>query len=437
MVPMDTDAYIVENFLLTLIQICTFLTFNKDNELFKFRHVIYYLTVLFTVFIGQIFVGDVVTLVYICECFVFFKSKAENKYLLLENILLSVLVTNISNILSSIITFPFISSNVVMGYKLVAIDFVINCLILIVVLVVYIKYHVEDYLGKHESITSSMIMFYIYLTIFFFISVVQKFKAYRSMNNLVISFVIIQSLIMLFIFLHDRRHQEKKYHQALIEEQINNLEIYTQSLESEQKKLREFKHDYRNMLISLRGQAEQINDNDFLDELNKFEDYSNDYFKGQFLNQYKDIVNVDNKYLKSLLISKFHRMSLKGINCTFECRNKVKFFSINIYDLIRLLGIAMDNAIEAVDGQELSSIKIGIVLANNGTIFVISNSLNTNDSLYTMIREGYSTKKNHSGIGLNNFIKIRNEYPNIISTKYEVKNKSFNLELLIKDEGIK
>ncbi|WP_164506065.1 GHKL domain-containing protein [Companilactobacillus insicii] len=201
-------------------------------------------------------------------------------------------------------------------------------------------------------------------------------------------------------------------------------------MEKEQLKLRKFKHDYKNMIVSLRSFTSRIPE---LDEtINKFDDYSSDYFKGQFLNQYKDLRNVENSYLKSLLISKFHTISLNETKCTFECRNKINNSSINIFDLIRLLGISIDNAIESTKGQSNGEINISIVKENNQLLFLINNTSSSTESVHKLVSEGYSTKKGHSGLGLSNIQEIKKKYPDNIISKYEKSDKWFKLELIIK-----
>ncbi|WP_164509342.1 GHKL domain-containing protein [Companilactobacillus jidongensis] len=261
-------------------------------------------------------------------------------------------------------------------------------------------------------------------------SLVQKYEAYKNLITEIILFLALQSSLVIFLFIYDRKRQKEKYKQNIIEEKSKNLELYTQSLEKEQLKLRKFKHDYKNMIVSLRSFTSKIPE---LDEtINKFDDYSSDYFKGQFLNQYKDLGNVENSYLKSLLISKFHAINLNETECTFECRDKIDNLTINIFDLIRLLGISIDNAIESTENQSNGKIGINIVKKNNQLLFLINNTSPSNGSVYKLMNEGYSTKQGHSGFGLSNIQEIKKKYPDNITSKYEKSDGWFKLELIIK-----
>lgn len=82
-----------------------------------------------------------------------------------------------------------------------------------------------------------------------------------------------------------------------------NLLLLIQNLEENQSKLKRFKHDYQNLLNSLKLSA--LNgDNQTL--LNKLEAYSRDNLGEDALWQFQDTKNINNEVLRSIFINKLN-----------------------------------------------------------------------------------------------------------------------------------
>ena len=63
---------------------------------------------------------------------------------------------------------------------------------------------------------------------------------------------------------------------------------------------------------------------------------------------FNDFDNVKNPYLKNILLNKIAQAKDKGINVYFECHYPINKLNIQPYDLVRIIEIMFDNAIEAV-----------------------------------------------------------------------------------------
>lgn len=104
--------------------------------------------------------------------------------------------------------------------------------------------------------------------------------------------------------------------------------------------------------------------------------------------------------------------------------------SINIFDLVRLLGIAIDNAIEETKKQPAGKIQLAIISEDGQLTFVIDNTVITPEAISNIKQTGYSTKKNHSGLGLSNVQDIKKKYPNLL-VQYSEDNNWFHLQLVL------
>ena len=221
-------------------------------------------------------------------------------------------------------------------------------------------------------------------------------------------------LVMLFLFLAMRCFYLEKIRIEAKQKALQNLQDYTRNLETMYNGLRSFKHDYVNILLSLSG---YIDDRD-MDGLKEF--FESKIFPTKNLiaqGDYKlnQLGNISVSEIKSLLSAKMIYAHELGIDVTIDIPDKVKSFLIDTVDLIRILGIFLDNAIEAALETEQPQIGLNIIQNNIGVSISISNSFQDNGiALHKLQQKGFSTKDGHQGIGLCNARKIINSYDNVL-----------------------
>ncbi|KRK52796.1 signal transduction protein [Companilactobacillus kimchii DSM 13961 = JCM 10707] len=263
---------------------------------------------------------------------------------------------------------------------------------------------------------------------------IQENKAYSDLTIGVFAFIIIQCVFIAVLFGKASQTQQLAYKRELTKEQLKNLKMYTDQLEKDHLHLREFEHSYKDGIATLRSVAGDGDYTAMKQALEKLEVYSNGYFDNISMQLFKDLNNVQNSYLKSLFISKLTLIHQDNIKCHFECRNVIEDIDINIFDLVRLLGISIDNAIEATKGQNGAQIQIAIVKEKQQLSFLINNTIHSETKIQTMMQEGFTTKKNHSGLGMVNVQDIKKKYPNLF-VQYRKNNDWFNLNITLLDLG--
>lgn len=245
-------------------------------------------------------------------------------------------------------------------------------------------------------------------------------------------FLIIELLIYTFLYVLINKYEEEKTQNDLITNELQNLKTYTSHLEKEQRKLRKFKHDYENMVLSLEEILAKDNSQNSKEYLDAFKQYSDQYLKQSNIWKYNDIDNVKSEFLKSILISKITQAIDKGIHVHFECRYPVTKTEIKSYDLVRIIGIICDNAIEEVNTlpKEARKINILIYAKDNQTEISITNPVASKKDLAAISHEGVTTKKQHQGLGLANLQQIIDNYPKALLT-YFIKDDWFNVKIII------
>ncbi len=221
-------------------------------------------------------------------------------------------------------------------------------------------------------------------------------------------------LVMCCLLLAMRRSYLEQVQTEAKQKAMQDLQDYTRNLEAMYNSLRSFKHDYVNILLSLSG---YIEDGD-MDRLKDF--FESKIFPTKNLitgEDYKlnQLSNISVLEIKSLLSAKMIYAHESGIDITIDIPDKVESFLIDTVDLARILGIFLDNAIEATLETEQPQIGLNIVRNKAGVSIIISNHFRDNGvMLHELKQKGFSTKAGHQGIGLCNAHKIISSYDNVL-----------------------
>jgi two-component system sensor histidine kinase AgrC len=225
----------------------------------------------------------------------------------------------------------------------------------------------------------------------------------------VILFVLIRSLTKELEF----RNKQKEF---------ENLKQYTESLEKLYSDMRVFRHDYINIISSMIGYI----DNRDMDGLERhFYENIIPVSKSMQKNDFKigAIKNIDIPEIKGIVSSKLIRAQELGLDVHVEVVENIDDVKMNIIDLSRILGILLDNAIEASKESLEFKLKLAFIKTEKSIIIVISNSYKEkNISLNKIFKPNYSTKGSGRGIGLNNLKKIIDNYDNVFLETKMIEN---------------
>ena len=245
--------------------------------------------------------------------------------------------------------------------------------------------------------------------------------------TIAIIIIIGQLIFSLYIYNSSKKIRQDK----LSLQQIKDLKTYTQQLESSQRSLRKFKHDYQNMLLSLKLSAKKSHDKELIDKL---AEYSSKTLEDKVLWQFNDVDNVKDELLKSLFISKLNRIFQNNIQYSFECRIVIENLSnkYNSFDIVRILGIVYDNAIEeSLEFGDEAKIDTMIYQENGELEIEIRNRYRDTDlTIQDIKKSGFTTKKNHDGLGLANIEELSQSY-NDIFINYQIKDGWFTFLMVM------
>ncbi|RIM82673.1 quorum-sensing sensor histidine kinase AgrC [Staphylococcus xylosus] len=199
-------------------------------------------------------------------------------------------------------------------------------------------------------------------------------------------------------------------------QEIENYYKYTLQIEKINHEMRKFRHDYVNILSTL---------SDFIRE----EDMEglSDYFHSEILpmqdsmqmNAIKinGIENLQVREIKGLLTTKILQAQEKNIRISIEVPEPIEKIDMPIINLSRVIGILLDNAIEASEKiTEEPLIRIAFIKNEDTSVtFIVMNKCEQNmPKVHTLFQENFSTKGKNRGLGLSTLKELTDSTTNVL-----------------------
>ncbi|MCL2202084.1 MAG: GHKL domain-containing protein [Oscillospiraceae bacterium] len=209
-----------------------------------------------------------------------------------------------------------------------------------------------------------------------------------------------------------------------------NLQFYLGQIEQQQTAIQKFRHDYLNILASL---------DSFLDEddLAGLKDYYATKIKPA------SAVITDSNFtlgnlrkikvseVKSIFTAKLIQAQNMDIDTVFEADEDIEVVYADTVALVRMLGIILDNAIEAIEDLGHGTLLAGCFKQEGMTSFIVQNPCREDTpALHKLVQSGFSTKGKNRGLGLNNLSELVNSQPNM-TLETNIENNSFTQRLMI------
>ena len=182
-------------------------------------------------------------------------------------------------------------------------------------------------------------------------------------------------------------------------QKLESAEEYNKTLHILHDSVRGFKHDFDNIVTTIGG---YIKTNDMKGLENYYSQLEEDCQKVNnlyILNP--DIVN--NPGIYNLLTTKYGEADEKGIKVNLTFLLDLNDLHMKVYEFARILGILLDNAIEAASecDEKILNIDFRNDTRNNRNIILIENTYKNKDvNINEIFNKGVSGKENHTGLGL-------------------------------------
>ncbi len=321
-----------------------------------------------------------------------FKLDFSNSFLL--STILMVLIA-VSDTLTYLVLNLFFGMEAIRNYGLVmmASNVLVGVFTVLLSHIKIVKIITNKLLTKVESKTKLQILLIAFLWIVV-VSCIGYFivRNYKDISEFYIS-AAIEIIFIIFILVYFK----EKNQNSILNERFNSLFDYIQTVEdiveSEQLNI----HEYKNQLTVIRGMSKNKKINDYIDSIVVNPDFA--------FEPNSDLKKLPKGGLKGLLYYKCAIAKKKGLNILININknscNLLKSMSSNdVKILSRLLGVYLDNAIEASEISLSKNLSVEIYNNHGQVNIVISNSTVDNLNVSKIGKNGFSTKGKNRGKGL-------------------------------------
>ncbi|PTE90765.1 ATP-binding protein, partial [Staphylococcus equorum] len=198
--------------------------------------------------------------------------------------------------------------------------------------------------------------------------------------------------------------------------EIENYYKYTLQIEKINHEMRKFRHDYVNILSTM---SDFIRENDmegldqyFHEEILPMQD-------SMQMNAIKinGIENLKVREIKGLLTTKILQAQEKNIRISIEVPETIEKIEMPIINLSRVIGILLDNAIEASEKiVDDPLIRIAFIKNEDDSVmFIVMNKCDTDmPRVHTLFQENFSTKGKNRGLGLSTLKELTDTTSNVL-----------------------
>ncbi|RSK15998.1 sensory histidine kinase DcuS [Streptococcus oralis] len=294
-----------------------------------------------------------------------------------------------------------------------------------------LTYFDKDYL---YPFLKKVIVAFFGLHILLFISDIVSTTHHLNSFGSILSTIVFICLLLIFFAMNSHKVQIEK-EIALKQKKFEQkyLQTYTDEIVGLYNEIRGFRHDYAGMLVSM----QMAIDSGDLHEIDRI--YNEVLVKAnQKLRSdkytYFDLNNIEDSALRSLIAQSIVYARKNDVEFTLEVKDIITRLSIDLLDLVRIMSILLNNAVEGAADSYLKQMEVAVIKMDFETVIVIQNSckitMTPSEDLFAL---GFSTKGRNRGLGLNNVKEILDKYDNII-LETEMEDNTFRQIIRFKRE---
>lgn len=191
---------------------------------------------------------------------------------------------------------------------------------------------------------------------------------------------------------------------------VNKQKLEIKNLNYVCDETRSFRHDFNNIMQAIGGYIKTNNMYDLKKYYNKL---IPECFHVNNLYQFHSKL-IANSAIYSIIANKYNLAEKNNIKMSLDIQTDLNSLNLDTYNLSRILGILLDNAIEASKECPRKIVNLSFKNGDNKKLVIVENTyLNKGVCLKKIFNKNYTTKKNNSGLGLWEISNIINKKKNI------------------------
>lgn len=193
-------------------------------------------------------------------------------------------------------------------------------------------------------------------------------------------------------------------------QKIENLKLCNKTILTMYDDIRAFRHDFHNILQAIGG---YVTTNDMEGLKKYYKDISNDCKNTNNLSKLNPTL-INNPAIYNILANKYYIATNHNIQINLDVMLDLNNLNIKVYELTRILGILLDNAIEASKECTEKNINISFKQDKYKQMLIIENTYSDKQlSIDKIFEKDFSTKPHNTGLGLWEVRKILNKNSNL------------------------
>lgn len=332
-----------------------------------------------------------------CQIIIYFLfilyCKLQFKYSWKINIMNSALCIMITALIQLICYLPVTFLYYVIPIQLIG--YIIN-ISLIIILLALNKYKTLNKISLYMQQKGKIVGIFLGLTITIIVFAIYNLRIYKRVNA-IDYFILALGIIVLFSIL--LLLQKEKLYNKQMETERNLNKLYGDALTELIEKVRMNQHNYKNQLVALQGMVYTAHNLEDLKE--EQERYFNHLLRED---KYSIIISGNNDpVIAGFLYSKLCNNNFKDIviNCHIRI-NKITD-SLFVSDIIKILGVLIDNAIEEIEKEKYEDKCIDVkIFKDAGFNIEVGNICDyiSIERINEFFKKGYSSKGKNRGLGL-------------------------------------
>ena len=212
---------------------------------------------------------------------------------------------------------------------------------------------------------------------------------------------------------------------------MSDLAHYSQQIERLYTDLRRFRHDYLNVLSSIKYGIDSKDIAIISDIYDNILEKTKTRIEGK---QYEiaNLINIKDEAVKGVLASKILEAQGQSITIHLEVSDIFEVSRMELLDFITVLSIFLDNAIEASLDSGTKEVNIALISGETKVVIVVNTIAQESINTVGIFKLGRSSKGEGRGIGLSTVREILGKYPNC-SLSTQSKDYRFKQTLKIED----
>lgn len=314
-------------------------------------------------------------------------------------------------------------------YRLPSMILVYSTILLIskIINIVRFNFNIFEHLNKkHKKLMLLNVLFIL-------ICIALQFYLLLFYNKVLPAYISFISLLSLIAYAFISFYSmTRSINLEITKKDLEQTQLYNKTLELLYSNTSAFKHDFSNILTAFGGYI-------YAKDINGIENYYKKVLDECHINNNLSTLNpkiINNPAVYNILATKYYKADELGITIKLQVFIDLNQLKLDVYDFSRILGILLDNAIEAAAqcNEKLVIIDIHDIKHQKCQILSIENTYsNKNIEISKLSTKGYTSKtdnKESHGIGLWQVDKMIKKHNNVILDTSK-DDKLFKQELVI------